>query len=57
MRSGMQEGVKTLAVRAIKYLNEKFEENSPYIKGTYHIHNCAEFLNLCQFFCSTISFG
>lgn len=35
MRSGVQEGVKTLAVRAIKYLNEKFEQNSPHIKGTY----------------------
>lgn len=33
MRSGCQEGVKTLAVRAIKYLNTKFENNSPHLQG------------------------
>ena len=59
MRSGVQEGVKTLAVRAIKYLNEKFEQNSPHIKGTYKrtYKNDQNLLILCSFFCSTISFG
>ncbi|XP_023296137.2 transcriptional protein SWT1 [Lucilia cuprina] len=33
MRSGCQEGVKTLAVRAIKYLNSKFENNSPNLRA------------------------
>ncbi|KAM7346596.1 swt1 RNA endoribonuclease [Cochliomyia hominivorax] len=33
MRSGFQEGVKTLAVRAIKYLNSKFESNSPHVQA------------------------
>lgn len=33
MRSGTQEGVKTLAVRAIKYLNKKFESKSSHLQG------------------------
>lgn len=33
MRSGCQEGVKTLAVRAIKYLNKKFENKSQHLFG------------------------
>lgn len=32
-RSGSQEGVKTLAIRAIKYLNEKFESKSPHLQA------------------------
>uniref|UniRef100_A0A1A9WQZ5 PINc domain-containing protein n=1 Tax=Glossina brevipalpis TaxID=37001 RepID=A0A1A9WQZ5_9MUSC len=32
-RSGRQEGVKTLAVRAIKYLNEKFESKSQHLQA------------------------
>lgn len=33
MRSGLQEGVKTRAVRAIKYLNSKFENDSSHLQG------------------------
>uniref|UniRef100_A0A1A9VWV9 PINc domain-containing protein n=1 Tax=Glossina austeni TaxID=7395 RepID=A0A1A9VWV9_GLOAU len=32
-RSGSQEGVKTLAIRAIKYLNGKFESKSPHLQA------------------------
>ncbi|KAL9883964.1 uncharacterized protein ACN427_011006 isoform 1-T3 [Glossina fuscipes fuscipes] len=32
-RSGSQEGVKTLAIRAIKYLNEKFESKSLHLQA------------------------
>ncbi|XP_065364549.1 transcriptional protein SWT1 [Calliphora vicina] len=33
MRSGLQEGVKTRAVRAIKYLNSKFENDSSHLQA------------------------
>lgn len=39
-RSGAQRGVKILAIRAIKFLNEKFQSKSPYLQAQCAIDEC-----------------
>ncbi|KAI9585249.1 hypothetical protein GQX74_001096 [Glossina fuscipes] len=39
-RSGAQRGVKILAIRAIKFLNEKFQSKSPHLQAQCAIDEC-----------------